>query len=72
MHAGVPMTTTITEHALIESLTRHFQRSPLQLNRLQEADAEIIRLDPRGNICLAATTDSIVEEIENILQFYNV
>ena len=57
------MTTPIAEVKLIEQLTQHFRRSPLQLNRLQEADAEIIRLDPRGSVCLAATTDSIVEEI---------
>ena len=56
------MNTMITEINLIEQLTRHFRRSPLQLNRLQEADAEIVRLDPRGSMCLAATTDSIVEE----------
>jgi thiamine-monophosphate kinase len=57
------MTTTITEINLIERLTQQFRRSPLQLNRLQEADAEIIRLDPRGSVCLAVTTDSLVEEI---------
>lgn len=57
------MTLTIAEISLIERLTHKFRRSPLQLNRLQEADAEIIRLDPRGSVCLAVTTDSIVEEI---------
>jgi thiamine-monophosphate kinase len=57
------MTMTIAEISLIERLTQQFRRSPLQLNRLQEADAEIIRLDPRASVCLAVTTDSIVEEI---------
>ena len=57
------MTTTILENSRIEKLTRQFSRSPLQLNNLQGADAEIIRLDPRGTVCIAATTDSIVEEI---------
>ena len=57
------MTMTISEISLIERLTQQFRRSPLQLNRLQEADAEIIRLDPRASVCLAVTADSIVEEI---------
>lgn len=57
------MTMRIAELSLIERLTQKFRRSPLQLNRLQEADAEIIRLDPSSSVCLAVTTDSIVEEI---------
>lgn len=57
------MTTTIAEISLIEKLTQQFRRSPLQVNSLQEADAEIIRLDNEGSVCLAVTTDSIVEEI---------
>ena len=57
------MTSTITEISLIEKLTQQFRRSPMQLNRLQEADAEIIRLDPGASVCLAVTTDGIVEEI---------
>lgn len=55
------MTTTIHELAMIESLTRHFTRSPRQLNGLQESDAELLRL---GNeLILAVTTDTIAEEI---------
>lgn len=55
------MTTTVRELAMIESLTRHFARSPRQLNGLQESDAELIRL---GNeLILAMTTDTIAEEI---------
>jgi thiamine-monophosphate kinase len=57
------MMTTITENRFIESLTRQFRRSPLQINHLQEADAEIIRLDSPGTTCVTVTTDSIVEEI---------
>ncbi len=57
------MTMTVSEISRIERLTQQFRRSPLQLNRLQEADAEVIRLDPRASMCLAVTTDSIVEEI---------
>ncbi len=55
------MTTTVHELAMIESLTRHFTRSPRQLNGLQESDAELVRL---GNeLILAVTTDTIAEEI---------
>ena len=57
--------TTIRELAFIETLTQRFKRSPLQLNSLQEADAEIVRLDPSGSTCLAITTDTIAEEISS-------
>lgn len=53
----------IFENALIESLANTFPRSQLQCNRLQESDAELIRL-PGTDALLAITTDSIVEEIE--------
>ena len=53
----------IAENRLIERLTKRFRRSPLQINRLQESDAEIIRLGNAEGACLAATTDSIAEEI---------
>jgi thiamine-monophosphate kinase len=57
------MTDLVTENRLIESLTKKFQRSPMQINGLQEADAEIIRFGSAEANYLAATTDSIVEEI---------
>lgn len=53
----------ILENSLIERLTEHFVRSPLQRNGLQESDAELISL-PGSDTLLAVTTDSIVEEIE--------
>jgi thiamine-monophosphate kinase len=55
------MTTTVRELAFIESLTRGLSRSPLQLNALQESDAELLRLGPDS--LLAITTDTIAEEI---------
>jgi thiamine-monophosphate kinase len=57
------MSDPILENAYIERLVQGLPRSPLQLNRLQEADAELIRL-PGTNAVLALKTDSIVEEIE--------
>ncbi len=55
--------TEVSENRLIEILTRGMARHPLQLNALQESDAELLRL-PRSNSLLAVTTDSIVEELE--------
>ena len=57
------MSDPILENAYIERLVQGLPRSPLQLNRLQEADAELIRL-PGTTAVLALKTDSIVEEIE--------
>lgn len=53
----------IVENKIIEQLTRSFPRSANQLNKLHEADAEIIKL----NDCLydlAITIDTISEEIK--------
>lgn len=57
------MTSPILENAFIERLARHFPRSSIQLNGLQEADAELIRL-PGSDTVLALKTDCLVEEIE--------
>lgn len=57
------MSDPILENAYIERLVQGLPRSALQLNRLQEADAELIRL-PGSEAVLALKTDSIVEEIE--------
>ena len=53
---------TILENQAVERLTRLFRRSPLQSNRLNESDAEIICL-PGTDLRLAITADSLVEEI---------
>lgn len=58
------MISGILENAFIEKLAKGFRRSPLQLNRLQESDAELMRL-PGSAVILALTTDSIVEEIRS-------
>jgi thiamine-monophosphate kinase len=55
------MTNHILETELLHRLTGRFGRSPLQLNRQREADAELLRF-PSG--CrLAVTIDTVAEEI---------
>ena len=53
----------IIENKLINELTKSFSRSPLQVNRLHETDAEIIMLENSSND-LAITIDTISEEIK--------
>jgi thiamine-monophosphate kinase len=50
----------IIENKAINDLISGFERSPDQLNKPHESDAEIVQL---GNLKLAVTTDSISEEI---------
>jgi thiamine-monophosphate kinase len=58
------MMSDILENALIDSLTAGFERSPLQVNAIHCADAEIVRLPSTGGgAMLAMTTDTLVEEI---------
>jgi thiamine-monophosphate kinase len=52
---------SILENKAINKLIESFERSPLQLNKPHESDAEIIQLN--DNTKLAITTDSISEEI---------
>ena len=56
------MINQIFENSFINSLINNFARSPLQINKAHESDAEIINVDDAHS--LAVTTDSIVEEIE--------
>jgi thiamine-monophosphate kinase len=51
----------IAENSFLENLTRQFRRSPLELNKLLESDAEILRLD--SGMLLAATVDTLSEEL---------
>jgi len=60
------MSSSVLENALIERLAGIFSRSPLQLNALQESDAELIQV-PGTDLILAVETDAIVEEIEEEL-----
>jgi thiamine-monophosphate kinase len=53
----------IRENSLIERLVLGMPRSEHQVGSLQQSDAELVRLDG-SDALLAATTDSIVEEIE--------
>ena len=52
---------SILENKVINNLISAFERSPMQLNKPHESDAEIIQLN--DNTKLAITTDSISEEI---------
>ena len=52
---------SILENKAINKLIESFERSPVQLNKPHESDAEIIQLN--DNTKLAVTTDSISEEI---------
>ena len=56
------MNDVILENRMVEKLARAFRRSPAQLNCMNESDAEIISLGS-GDLKLAITTDSVVEEI---------
>lgn len=56
------MNGAILELERIDELTRHLPRSPLQVNAIQQSDAEIIRMDA-GSCSLAITTDTIAEEL---------
>ena len=55
---------SISENNLIENITRNYKRSPLEINKLQESDSELLNINLMENDQLAITTDSIVEEIE--------
>lgn len=54
--------TGLLENNFFARLTSSFQRSPQQINHLNESDSELLRLD--NDSILAITTDCIVEEIE--------
>ncbi len=53
----------IIENKIINDLTKSFSRSPLQVNKLHETDAEIIKLE-NSPYDLAITIDTISEEIK--------
>lgn len=54
----------IIENKIINDLTKSFNRSPLQLNKVHETDAEIILLE-NSPYDLAVTIDTISEEIKS-------
>jgi thiamine-monophosphate kinase len=59
------MSTESLENAFIENLVAGLPRSPMQINRIQQSDAELVRLAPDSDHILAITTDSLVEEIDS-------
>jgi thiamine-monophosphate kinase len=58
------MSTESLENIFIENLVAGLPRSPMQVNRLQQCDAELVRLTGDPDQILAITTDSLVEEID--------
>ena len=56
------MSTESVENTFIENLVAGLPRSPMQINRIQQSDAELVRLVPYSDRILAITTDSLVEE----------
>jgi thiamine-monophosphate kinase len=59
------MLNEILENAMIQSLVGVFNRSPYQVNALQETDAELVRITPGAGGLLAVTTDSLAEEMSS-------
>ena len=59
------MLNEISENNFINSLISGFKRSPMQINKVHESDAEIIKISGDSSTYLAVTTDSIVEEIKS-------
>lgn len=60
-------TSTHKESDLIRTIAEGLPRHPMQVNKLLEADAEIIRLQPGGDEYLVVKTDAIHEEIKEKL-----
>jgi thiamine-monophosphate kinase len=57
------MLSDILENKLIDRLAAGLPRSPQQVNRIHESDAELLTLACRRGSRLAVTTDTIAEEI---------
>ncbi len=53
----------IIENTAIDFWAQHFSRSPRQLNRLHQSDAELIQFPFNSESNLAATIDTVAEEI---------
>jgi len=55
----------ILENLRIEKMAMSFLQAPYKLNRIHEADAELIDLGKEYDKYLALTTDAVVEEVAN-------
>lgn len=53
----------ILENVMIDSWAKHFKRSPNQINKLHEADVELVEISADLDFYLAATVDTVAEEI---------
>jgi thiamine-monophosphate kinase len=58
---------SVTENSAINSWLSHFSRSPEQVNRPHEADAELIKIPGIGSYVLTTTIDTVSEEIDKKL-----
>jgi len=53
----------VLENMIIDSWAKHFKRSPRQVNQLHEADVELVKISDECDFLLAATVDTVAEEI---------
>ncbi len=53
----------IFENVMIDSWAKHFKRSPRQVNKLHETDVELVEISDDYDFLLAATVDTVAEEI---------
>ena len=59
------MIENILENLMIERITKNFLKAPHKLNKIHEADAELIDMGGGSENYLAITTDALVEEISS-------
>lgn len=55
----------IIENLRIERIAKNFLKAPHKLNKIHEADSELINLGPGHEKYLAITTDALVEEVSS-------
>lgn len=60
----MPMMDEILENVMIGKITRNFLKAPHQLNKVHEADAEIVELGQNADRYLAITMDALIEEVQ--------
>lgn len=53
----------ICENVIIDAWAKQFSRAPIQVNRSHETDAELIEIQGNPDVYLAATIDTVAEEI---------
>jgi thiamine-monophosphate kinase len=61
----MPMMEEISENQIIGQIAKNFPVSPFKINKIHEADAELINLGGGFEKYLALTTDALVEEVSS-------